>query len=46
MPSDAGRIIWVRYLFSKLYGPIEKFPSNLINSKELKKYIDKYNMIG
>lgn len=46
MPSDAGRIIWVRYLFSKLYGPIEQFPSNLINSKELKKYIDKYNMIG
>ena len=46
MPPDAGKIIWVRYLFAKLYGPIEEFPPNLINSKEMKKYIDKYNLIG
>lgn len=46
MPPDAGKIIWVRYLFAKLYGPIEEFPPNLINSKDMKKYIDKYNLIG
>lgn len=46
MPPDAGKIIWVRYLFQKLYSPIEEFPPNLINSKEMKKYIDKYNLIG
>lgn len=46
MPSDAGKIIWVRYLFSKLYSPIEEFPPNMIKLKEMKKYIDKYNLIG
>lgn len=46
MPSDAGKIIWVRYLFAKLYSPIEEFPPNLIQQKEMKKYIDKYNLIG
>lgn len=46
MPLDAGKIIWVWYLFAKLYGPIEEFPPNLINSKEMKKYIEKYNLIG
>lgn len=46
MPNDAGRIIWVRYLFQRLYNPIEQLPQNLINSKEMKKYIDKYNLVG
>lgn len=46
MPADAGKIIWVRHLFAKLSGPIEEFPPNLINSKEMKKYIDKFNYVG
>jgi len=46
MPPDAGKIIWVRHLFAKLSGPIEEFPPNLINSKEMKKYIDKFNYVG
>lgn len=46
MPIDAGRIIWVRHLFKKLSGPILKFPTNIINIKDMKKYIDKYNTIG
>lgn len=46
MPKEAGRIIWVRYLFKWLYNPIEQLPANLINSKEMKKYIDKYNLVG
>jgi dynein heavy chain len=46
MPADAGKIIWVRHLFAKLSEPVNEFPPNLINSKEMKKYIDKYNLIG
>jgi len=46
MPAEAGKIIWVRHLFAKLSGPIEEFPPNLINSKEMKKYIDKFNYVG
>jgi dynein heavy chain len=46
MPADAGKIIWVRHLFAKLNGPIEEFPPNLINRREMKKYIEKFNLIG
>jgi dynein heavy chain len=46
MPPDAGKIIWVRHLFTKLNGPIEEFPSNMINHKDMKQYVDKFNLVG
>lgn len=46
MPSEAGKIIWVRHLFERLYGPMQEFPENTIPQKEMNKYIDKFNLIG
>lgn len=46
MPPDAGKIIWVRHLFTKLNGPIEEFPSNMITHKDMKRYVDKFNLVG
>ena len=46
MPSEAGKIIWVRHLFERLNGPIQEFPESMISHKEMRKYIDKFNLIG
>jgi dynein heavy chain len=46
MPIEAGKIIWARHLFQKITGPITMFPSNVINSTEIKKYYGSYNNLG
>ena len=46
MPGDAGKIIWVRHLFERLNGPIQEFPQNMTAHKEMRRYIDKFNLIG
>ena len=46
MPDQAGKIIWVRHLFERLNGPIQEFPENMIAHKEMRRYIDKFNLIG
>jgi dynein heavy chain len=46
MPDEAGKIIWVRHLFERLNGPIQEFPESMISHKEMRKYIDKFNLIG
>ena len=46
MPDQAGKIIWVRHLFERLNGPIQEFPENMIKHTEMRRYIDKFNLIG
>lgn len=46
MPNEAGKIIWVRHLFERLNGPMQEFPENMISHKEMRRYIDKFNMLG
>lgn len=46
MPPEAGKIIWAEHLFQRIRGPITSFPTNEINSSEMRKYFGSYNKLG
>ena len=46
LPEVAGAITWSRHLFHRISAPMENFPPDLINKKESKKQINKYNKTG
>ena len=46
LPEVAGAITWSRHLFHRIAAPMENFPPDLINRKESKKQINKYNKTG
>jgi len=46
LPTVSGSITWSRHLFHRISAPIEKFPPDLIKSKECRKLVTKYNKVG
>jgi dynein heavy chain len=46
LPEVAGAITWSRHLFHRISAPMENFPPDLINRKESKRQINKYNKTG
>lgn len=46
LPEVAGAITWSRHLFRRISAPMENFPPELLNKRDSRRLINKYNKTG